>query len=38
MSIFNFESMQLFGKVQSVDTATAVVNVTNATLFAYAAE
>ena len=32
MSIFNFESMQLFGKVQSVDTATAIVNVTNATL------
>lgn len=32
MSIFNFESMQVFGKVQSVDTATAVVNVTNVAL------
>lgn len=32
MSIFNFESMQVFGKVQSVDTATAIVNVTNVAL------
>lgn len=32
MSIFNFESMQLFGRIQSVDTASAVVNVTNEAL------
>lgn len=32
MSIFTFESMQVFGRVQSVDTATAIVNVTNVVL------
>ena len=32
MSIFNFEDMQSFGCVQSVDTATVVVNVTNVAL------
>ena len=32
MGIFNFEDMQLFGSVQSVDTATVVINVTDVAL------
>lgn len=32
MGIFNFEDMQLFGNVQSVDTATVVINVSDVAL------